>query len=106
MPKKLPVEKLGFVQFLNPGGEHRPDDGSLKGWNTGPHKRKFARIACKCVRGGENFEGELDFWTEWEPQSEVVVRIADPLPCGPRYICRPFYRSPHHTGACRTPIHS
>ena len=47
MPKKLPVEKLCFVQFLHPGGEHRPDDGSLKNWNTGPQKRKFARIAGK-----------------------------------------------------------
>jgi hypothetical protein len=28
-------ERRCFVQFIHPGGEHRPDGGGLKFWNRG-----------------------------------------------------------------------
>ncbi len=36
-------DKLCFVQFIHPGGEHEPDDGLHKGWNKKVHKRKFLK---------------------------------------------------------------
>ena len=30
-----------IVQFIHPGGEHRPDNHDHKDWNAGPHRRKF-----------------------------------------------------------------
>jgi len=36
-------ERLCFVQFIHPGGEHEPDDGDLKLWNCGAHRRKFMK---------------------------------------------------------------
>lgn len=87
-------DKLCFVQFLHPGGEHRPDQGNMKAWNRGRHQRKFMRVAGRCVREGETREGDLLFWGEWEAQSEVSSRIQRGLPQGPRYIYRPFYTIP------------
>jgi hypothetical protein len=87
-------EKLCFVQFIHPGGEHRPDQGHLKDWNRGFRKRKFMRIEGRCLRSGESHTGDLQFWGEWEPQSEVVARVTKPIKNGPRFIYRPFYVLP------------
>ncbi len=86
---------LCFVQFIHPGGEHRPDDGQFKAWNRGDHKRKFLLSPGRCVRRSEVIDTTLVFWGEWEPESEVVPRIARPLARGPRYLYRPFYVLPH-----------
>jgi hypothetical protein len=87
-------EKLCFVQFLHPGGEHRPDDGSIKRWNTKEHRRKFLVRPGKYVAGAKLLEGEMEFWGEWEPDSRVVKSIADPIPHGPRFIYEPYYVLP------------
>jgi len=80
-----------FVQFIHPGGEHRPDDDGRKEWNRGPHRRKFLRGPGRLIRGGRHAKGDLHFWSEWEPESEVLHQIGDPVPGGPRFIWRPWY---------------
>lgn len=94
---------LCFVQFMHPGGEHQPDDGCFKSWNRDKHKRKFMVSRGRYVRRGsrratgdrwEEKAGELAFWGEWEPQSEVICRIARPKARGPRFLYRPFYLVP------------
>jgi hypothetical protein len=87
-------EKLCFVQFLHPGGEHKPDDGSFKRWNTNEHKRKFLVRPGRYVAGANLLEGEIEFWGEWEPESRVVKAIADPIPHGPRFNNEPYYVLP------------
>ena len=83
-------DELCFVQFIHPGGEHRPDGHRLKNWNRGPHKRKFVENFGRCVRSEDDFEGLLRFWTEWEPQAEVSATIKEQVPDGPRYVYKPF----------------
>ena len=94
---------LRFVQFMHPGDEHRPDDGYFKSWNRCKHKRKFLVSPGLCIRPPskkaaavrwEKKRGELVFWGEWEPESEVVCRIARPKSHYPRYVYRPFYVVP------------
>ena len=36
-------DRLCFVQFIHPGGEHEPDLPAGRSWNTGTHQRKFLR---------------------------------------------------------------
>jgi hypothetical protein len=85
-----------FIQFMHPGGAHKPDGGRSKDWNrtTSEHARKFLRLPGEYLADGESKEGKLLFWAEWEPESEVVEWIADPIADGPVHIYRPFYRSP------------
>jgi hypothetical protein len=87
-------EKLCFVQFLHPGGEHRPDHGGIKWWNSKDHKRKFLVRPGKYVAGAKLIEAQLEFWCEWEPESRVLKAIADPIPHGPRFIYDPYYVLP------------
>lgn len=87
-------EKLCFAQFLHPGGEHQPDDGDLKRWNRGPHRRKFVRIPGRCIRDDESHRGPLVCWTEWEADSTVRERIARPLRHGPQVVYDPYYSRP------------
>jgi len=86
-------DKLCFVQFIHPGGEHEPDDGSHKGWNTNVHKRKFLKRAGRYVADGRMVEGVMLLWGEWEPESNAQ-RIDDPIPHGPRFIYEPYYFVP------------
>jgi hypothetical protein len=68
---------LSIVQFLHPGGEHKPDKygGNIKSWNQGEHRRKFMLAPgsyVEEVNGKETYQqGNLLFWGEWEPPSEV-----------------------------------
>jgi len=87
-------EKLCMVQFLHPGGEHRPDVGAVKRWNTREHKRKFLVRPGKYVADAKLLAGEIEFWGEWEPESRVVKAIADPTPHSPRFIYDPYYVLP------------
>jgi len=90
----MPIEdKRCFVQFIHPGGEHRPDANGNMGWNKDDHKRKFVEINGQCRQGGYVFDGPLHFWTEWEPQSNATT-IAQPLEHGPSFIHHPFYVTP------------
>lgn len=87
--------KLCFVQFIHPGGEHQPDnDGTIKSWNMSGHKRKFLKNGGRYLHKGKLEEGEVVFWAEWEPESEVVKEIESPLPHGPRYVYTPYYVVP------------
>jgi hypothetical protein len=90
--------ELCLVQFIHPGGEHRPDDGLFKLWNKAAHKRKFLKQAGKYLSAGKLNDGAIGFWTEWEPESKVVRTILDPIAGGPRYIYEPFYFSPQSYG--------
>jgi len=90
-------DKLCFVQFIHPGGEHEPDDGFHKGWNTKAHKRKFLRQAGRHVSNEKIEESDLLFWGEWEPESNAQ-RIDAPLPHGPRFIYEPYYVVPKSYG--------
>jgi hypothetical protein len=83
------------VQFLHPGGEHRPDDGVTKKWNTREHKRKFLVRPGQYVAEEKLIDGQIEFWGEWEPESQVVKSIADPIPRGPRFIYDPYYVLPN-----------
>jgi len=88
--------KLCFVQFIHPGGEHRPDDRTIKRWNPKafPHKRKFVKEEGRYVADGNVHEGVVAFWTEWEAESTVLKEIRDPDLNGPRYVYEPFYVVP------------
>jgi hypothetical protein len=91
-------DKLCFVQFIHPGGEHEPDDGLHKGWNTNVHKRKFLKRAGRYVSNGRIEQSELLFWGEWEPESDAQ-RIDAPTPYGPRFIYEPYYVVPESYGS-------
>lgn len=83
-----------FIQFIHPGGEHRPDSDGVKYWNTGAHRRKFLKCRGRYLRGNSLHEGELVFWGEWEPESRVFARFDEPGPGAPRYIFEPYYARP------------
>ena len=89
-------DKLLLVQFLHPGGEHRPDRGRIKQWNRTKHKhqRKFLKRAGSYVADGKVQKAEMLFWGEWEPESRVERKITAPIPQGPDYIYEPYYVVP------------
>lgn len=91
-------EKLCFVQFIHPGGEHGPDGPGIRSWNVGPHRRKFIRSGGVALDAmGQSHRDELTFWGEWEPESDVE-RVTSPVEEGPRFVHRPFYSDPAPPG--------
>lgn len=90
-----------FVQFIHPGGEHRPDRDGLKRWNTGPHQRKFLTAPGRYLEDGAMRSDELVFWGEWEPPSRVVRTYPDPMPGGPRFLFEPYYTPPANRTSSR-----
>jgi hypothetical protein len=86
--------KLCFVQFIHPSGEHQPDGRRFKFWNRLDHQRKFLINDGRYLHAGSLEEGEIAFWGEWEPESEVINTISNRLPHGPRYIYKPYYIVP------------
>lgn len=90
-------DKLLFVQFLHPGGEHKPDNGLIKEWNKKGHKRKFMKRAVRYLTDAKDKKanmGDMVFWGEWEPESSVVREIDGPNDHGPRFIYEPYYVVP------------
>lgn len=89
-------DKLCFVQFLHPGGEHCPDEGNKKSWNRAefPHRRTFVKHRGRYVADGAVEENEIVFWCEWEPEADLVRPIDSPLPLGPNHIFEPYYVVP------------
>jgi hypothetical protein len=83
-----------IVQFFHPGVEHGYDNetenGKVKCWNDGAHKRKFIRSAAKYIMNDMEEEGEIVFWGEWEPPSTVRELV---VPDGnreyPKYVHTP-----------------
>ena len=68
-------EKLCFIQFTHPGGEHGADSRSadIKSWNYKNHKRKFLRAKGSVMENSQLLsDQDLMFWGEWEPQSRVT----------------------------------
>jgi hypothetical protein len=90
-------DKLCFVQFIHPGGEHEPDDGLRKRWNSSAHRRKFLKRVGKHIHNGRVEESTFLFWGEWEPESQAQ-RIDAPIPHGPRSIHEPYYVVPKSYG--------
>src|SRR5438445_3836177 len=70
--RPMPDEALAFVQFIHPGGEHAPDEGDIKSWNLGMHRRKFMLAEGDYIYEGQRQHGRIAFWGEWEPPSRVV----------------------------------
>lgn len=91
-------EKLCFVQFIHPGGEHGPDSPGVKHWNVGPHRRKFLRSRGIALgSAGHKHPDDLIFWGEWEPES-AIERVTSPVKEGPQFVHRPFYSDPPPPG--------
>jgi len=86
-------DRLCFVQFMHPGGEHETK-GDTIAWNTGAHKRKFLKNDGRYLHDGKLSEGEIGFWGEWEPESQVVDHIVNPVPEHPHFIYNPYYVMP------------
>lgn len=99
-------DRLCFVQFLHPGGEHHLAAPGTKAWTrvAEGHGRKFLRSPGRSLQSldARPADGELGFWGEWEAPSRaaaVSTRVAD----GPLWIHRPFwshqtsYRGLHNT---------
>ena len=87
-----------FVQFIHPGGEHRPDAGNFKDWialNT-PHARKFIQLRGRWVEhDGSTHSGDLYAWGEWEAQSELLRPLGGSRAGGyPQHLWRAYYRVP------------
>jgi hypothetical protein len=85
-----------IVQFTHPGSEHGPDSirGNHKSWNDGPHRRKFMRVDGDYIAGnGRLGKGELLFWGEWEPPSEVQELVNRPDDMHPRWLHSPYLPS-------------
>ncbi|RFU69506.1 hypothetical protein D0469_09070 [Peribacillus saganii] len=94
-----------FVQFMHPGGEHKPQNGEdIFAWNKNDHKRKFLKNPGKYITGLDNSEvknAELMFWGEWEAQSKVLQKLDGVN--GPNYLHEPFYEKPtNYTGKQNT----
>lgn len=87
-----------FVQFMHPGGEHKPRNGEeIFPWNENDHKRKFIKNSGEYITGKDDCEikrAELTFWGEWEAQSKVLKKMDGSE--GPNYLHEPFYEKPSH----------
>lgn len=85
-----------IIQFTHPGAEHKPDvkGGDHKSWNTCGHKRKFMHTQGEYVSGSELKEGELAFWGEWEPPSDVVKLASMPTKFHPQWLHKPYLPKP------------
>jgi hypothetical protein len=90
----MPSDRRCFVQFIHPGGEHRPDPDGMKSWNCGSHRRKFLTSRGRYSDDSHVQEGEIVFWGEWEAESRVVKRYDEPVPDGPHFLYEPFFVEP------------
>ncbi|MCY2987436.1 MAG: hypothetical protein NTY19_06165 [Planctomycetota bacterium] len=89
-------DEIRFIQFPHPGGECRPGpDGKIE-WNPSSedHCRKFLHQKGRWVTGPDDSspkEADLDFWAEWEPQSELIRRLPRGQPGSPKFLLRPRF---------------
>ena len=90
-------DKLCFVQFLHPGGEHEPDHGDCKHWNIEPkHRRKFLRVPghYRSDSSEAGHSAEIAFWGEWEPESRVVETYPKDAASMSRWLQEAYWQSP------------
>ena len=85
-----------FVQFSHPGGEHEPDPGGGKAWNThaNSHARKFMEFPGRWIEeDGEARTGRLRAWGEWEAESRLLGELRRPHGdwLYPRFLWEPYY---------------
>jgi hypothetical protein len=86
-----------IVQFTHPGDEHRPDSENPlhKSWNTGNHKRKFLLSHGDYIDStNERKHGELMFWGEWEPPSDVESIDQKQNHLRPKWLHHPYLPDP------------
>ena len=90
---KEPDNKLCFVQFIHPGGEHKPDSGMIRTWNTGSHLRKFVINSGASLSSLSDtpVKGDLVFWGEWEPPAEAVKQYEKADKGSPRWLFKPYF---------------
>jgi hypothetical protein len=80
-----------IIQFIHPGPEHGPDGKyqSIKSWNDDKHKRKFLLSSGEYIENDTIKKGELVFWGEWEPPSDVE-QLSAPANHYPNWLHRPY----------------
>ena len=79
-------DTLAIIQFTHPGQEHNKNNGE---WNYGPHKRKFMRCKGNYIKNGQEQNGDLLFWGEWEAPSTVNEFIGNAFPL-PKWLHSPY----------------
>lgn len=95
----LVKERLCFVQFIHPGGEHGSDGSGVKHWNLGDHRRKFMRVQGAFLDADEELLTDvLVFWGEWEPESRVVTEFESGAAGYPRFLHEPFLAESARSG--------
>src|SRR5438132_3921456 len=101
-------DKLCFVQFLHPGGEHEQEHDDCKHWNIDPkHRRKFLTVP-GCYRsdsGGRDHAADIALWGEWEPQSRVIHRFSNHDDGLPTLLHLPYQaQAPRHNAQNTDPF--
>jgi hypothetical protein len=89
-------DEIHFVQFLHPGVECRPGTDGKVEWNRPPkkHRRKFLQQKGHCVTRPDDRtanKGDLHFWAEWEPQSELIRPLPQGTRADPKSLLRPRF---------------
>jgi hypothetical protein len=69
--------ELCLVQFIHPGGEHRPDDGLFKRWNRAAHKRKFLKQGGMYLSAGKLNDGTIPIPSTRVGHSVRLVRTQE-----------------------------
>lgn len=88
------AERPWLIQFPHPGTEHNPGKNVWMPWNVGAHHRKFLITEGTYTDGAATRRGELVFWGEWEPPSEIVEHYGPCHPGLPRNLHRPQLQIP------------
>lgn len=98
--KNNDMNNVCVVQFLHPGGEHRPTKRQLKNgiqpfeWNFSNHKRKFMKVEGQYIDQSNKLQSadDLYFWGEWEPWSNVhPISTQNQSADSPHFIHEPIY---------------
>lgn len=85
-------ENLCFVQFMHPGGEPSAKNGAKWRRNQETHARKYLRVGGQYrYSDGKVASGQIEFWGEWEAESELIEEFGHQLPGKPQRIWRPYY---------------
>ena len=86
-------ESLCFAQFMHPGREAEPLRGAAEiGWNNGrAHARKYLRCSGTYLHDGAMVSGLMDFWGEWEPESDFIKEWGWQPGHKPQRVWEPYY---------------